>query len=212
MISEEKPFVIGICGGTGSGKTTVAKKMCETLDGNVLLISMDSYYKHNPEMPLNERTKINYDHPSAFDVDLMLEQLRQLKDGKTVNIPVYDFSQHLRSDKIIVAESKRVIILEGILLFAIPEILSEIDLKIFVDVDADVRILRRLRRDVKDRGRTIDGVIDQYLTTVKPMHEQFIEPSKKNADLIIPKGGHNDVTIDIVAEAIKIKVNDKNER
>ncbi len=169
---------------------------------------MDAYYKNNPDMPFEERAKINYDHPSAFDVDLMLEQLRELKNGKTVMTPVYDFSTHLRSDERIAAESRRVIIVEGILLFAIPEIADEIDIKVFVDTDADVRILRRILRDVNERGRSLDSVVKQYLTTVKPMHEHFIEPSKRYADIIVPEGGQNDVAINMIVDAIKKKMSD----
>ena len=205
--ANEKRLVIGLCGGTGSGKTTLAKRLHDALGGDALLLSMDCYYKNNPDMPYEERAKINYDHPNAFDVDLMLEQLRALKAGETITHPTYDFSQHLRSDVWEVAESKKVIIVEGILLFAVPEIVDELDIKIFVDTDADVRILRRILRDVNERGRSLDSVVKQYLTTVKPMHEHFIEPSKRFADVIVPEGGHNEVAFRMIVDAIRKKLN-----
>ena len=205
--ANEKRLVIGLCGGTGSGKTTLAKRLHDALGGDALLLSMDCYYKNNPDMPYEERAKINYDHPNAFDVDLMLEQLRALKAGETITHPTYDFSQHLRSDVWEVAESKKVIIVEGILLFAVPEIVDELDIKIFVDTDADVRILRRILRDVNERGRSLDSVVKQYLTTVKPMHEHFIEPSKRFADVIVPEGGHNEVAFRMMVDAIRKKLN-----
>ena len=206
MITKEKPLIIGLCGGTGSGKTTLAKRLYDALGGDALLLSMDCYYKNNPDMPYEERAKINYDHPNAFDVDLMLDQLRALKRGETIVHPTYDFTKHLRAEEWETAESKRVIIVEGILLFAIPEIVNELDIKIFVDTDADVRILRRILRDVNDRGRSLDSVVTQYLTTVKPMHEHFIEPSKRYADVIVPEGGHNEVAFSMLLDAIKRKM------
>ncbi len=199
-------LLIGICGGTGSGKTTLANRIRESINQDALLISMDSYYKDNHDMDLSERKKINYDHPDAFDVDILKEQLKILKSGGVVQVPCYDFSTHLRTDETVTMESKKVIIVEGILLFAIPELLPLLDIKIYVDTDADVRILRRVSRDVKERGRSLDSVIKQYLTTVKPMHEAFIEPSKRLADVIVPEGGHNEVAYKMIISDILSRI------
>ncbi len=201
-----KRIVIGFCGGTGSGKTTLASRLCNAIGDDALILSMDCYYKNNPDMPYEERTKINYDHPNAFDVDLMLEQLRALKEGKSIVHPTYDFTKHLRSDNWVEMDSKHIIIVEGILLFAIPEIVNELDIKIFVETDADVRILRRILRDVNERGRSLESVVKQYLTTVKPMHEMFIEPSKRVADVIVPEGGKNEVAFRMILDAIRKKM------
>ena len=202
-----KHLVIGICGGTGSGKTTLAHRIERSIHEDAVLISMDSYYKDNHDMPFEERKKINYDHPDAFDTDIMISQVKALKNGDAVDIPCYDFSTHLRTEETVHVESRRVIILEGILLFAIRELLPLLDVKLYVDTDADVRILRRLSRDVKERGRSLDSVIDQYLTTVKPMHEAFIEPSKRLADVIIPEGGHNEIAYRMIIADIKHRIN-----
>ena len=199
--------MIGICGGTGSGKTTLAKRLYDALEGDALLLSMDSYYKHCPEIPFEERVKANYDHPNAFDVDLMVEQLRALKAGLNITHPTYDFTTYLRKDEWKYAENKPVIIIEGVLLFAIPEVVDELDIRIFVDTDADVRILRRVMRDVNERGRSLESVVRQYIQTAKPMHEHFIEPSKRFADVIVPEGGHNEVAFNMIVDAIKRKMN-----
>ncbi|MBO4572300.1 MAG: uridine kinase [Clostridia bacterium] len=206
MKTDQKSIVIGICGGTGSGKTTLAKRLYDALDGNALLIGMDCYYKHCPEIPFEKRVKANYDHPDAFDVDLMLSQLKELKAGKSVTHPTYDFSTYLRKDEWKKVQPKPVIIIEGILLFAVPEIVDELDIKIYVDTDADVRILRRIMRDVNERGRSLESVVSQYLETAKPMHEYFIEPSKRCADIIVPEGGRNEVAFDMIAGAIRRKI------
>ena len=201
-------IVIGLCGGTGSGKTTLANRIYKAFGDEALLLGMDCYYKDNPDMPYEERVKINYDHPNAFDTDLFVTHLEMLRRGEKIVHPTYDFTKHLRSDKCVETESKRVIITEGILLFEDKRIVDNLDIKIFVDTDADVRILRRILRDVKERGRSLDSVVKQYLTTVKPMHEMFIEPSKRVADIIVPEGGHNEVAFDMIFSAILKKIND----
>ncbi len=201
-------IVIGLCGGTGSGKTTLANRIYKAFGDDALLLGMDCYYKNNPDMPYEERVKINYDHPNAFDTDLFVTHLEMLRRGEKIFHPTYDFTKYLRADKWIETESKRVIITEGLLLFENKRIVDNLDIKIFVDTDADVRILRRILRDVKERGRSLDSVVKQYLTTVKPMHEMFIEPSKRVADVIVPEGGHNEVAFDMIFSAILKKIND----
>lgn len=197
-------ILIGIAGGTGSGKTTLADKLVESFGSNeVSILRHDNYYKRHDEMCYEERCKLNYDHPDAFDTDLLCEHIRMLKSGKSVNMPVYDYTIHNRSDQTIAVACAPVIVLEGILIFAEPELCKLMDIKVFVDTDADVRILRRIIRDVKERGRSLDSVISQYLTTVKPMHEQFVEPSKRMADIIIPEGGKNIVALEMLIERVK---------
>lgn len=196
-------LTIGIAGGTGSGKTTITKRIVKEFGGDVAVLHHDSYYKAHDELPYAERCKLNYDHPNAFETDLMLAHVRALKRGETVRCPVYDFTIHNRSEKTVEVRPARVLVVEGILIFAEPELCREMDIKLFVDTDADVRILRRIVRDVRDRGRSLDSVVKQYLSTVKPMHEEFVEPSKRNADLIIPEGGRNQVAMDIVMERIR---------
>ena len=194
-----KTIVIGIAGGTGSGKTTLTKRLRAQFGENeVSVINHDSYYKRHDELPYEERCKLNYDHPNSFDTALLIEHLHQLRDGLSVEVPVYDYAIHNRSDRTVTVKPAPVIIVEGILIFASPELCDQMDMKVFVDTDADVRILRRIVRDVKDRGRTLDSVVNQYLTTVKPMHEQFVEPSKRKADLIVPEGGKNLVALDML--------------
>lgn len=200
-------MVIGIAGGTGSGKTTITKKLVQRFAGEVSVINHDNYYKAHHDMPYEQRCKLNYDHPDAFDTDLLISDLRKLKSGREIVCPVYDYSIHDRSDKTMVIKPAKVIIVEGILIFADITLCDEMDIKIFVDADADVRILRRITRDVRDRGRSLESVIKQYLTTVKPMHEQFVEPSKRNADIIIPEGGYNIVAFDMVVERVKAHIN-----
>lgn len=194
-----KTTIIGIAGGTGSGKSTLTARLREHFgEHEVSVINHDSYYKRHDELPYEERCKLNYDHPDSFDTDLLVEHLRALRRGETVQVPVYNYSIHNRSDKTVTASPAPVIIVEGILIFDSAELCSMMDLKVFVDTDADVRILRRIVRDVKSRGRTLDSVVKQYLTTVKPMHEQFVEPSKRKADLIVPEGGRNEVALDML--------------
>ncbi len=199
-------LVIGLCGGTGSGKTTLAVRLLQAFGDDAVLISMDSYYKDHPELPYEERVKINYDHPDAFDTHLMIADLKKLRGGEPIVHPTYDFSRHLRADKWERVEPKKVIIVEGILLFENKDIVDLLDLKIYVDTDADVRILRRILRDVKERGRSLDSVVTQYIDTVKPMHDRFIEPSKRLADVIVPEGGHNEVAFDMIFSTIIKKI------
>ena len=196
-------MVIGIAGGTGSGKTTITRRLIQAFGEEVSVVHHDNYYKAHHDMPYEERTKLNYDHPNAFDTDLMLRHIRQLKQGKSIQCPVYDYSIHDRTDKTVLIRPTRVIIVEGILIYESLELCKEMDIKIYVDTDADVRILRRIVRDVRDRGRSLESVIDQYLTTVKPMHEQFVEPSKRRADVIIPEGGQNKVALEMVVERVR---------
>ena len=196
------PMIIGIAGGTGSGKTTITKKIVERFSDNVTVLYHDDYYKEQHALSYDERCKTNYDHPDAFDTDRFIADLDSLKDGNTVLSPVYDFTIHDRSELTKPVRPAPVIIVEGILIFADKRLTDRMDIKIFVDTDADVRILRRLSRDVKERGRSIDSVISQYLTTVKPMHEKFVEPSKKMADIIVLSGGRNAVALGLIMNRI----------
>ncbi len=196
-------MIIGIAGGTGSGKTTLTNKLKEEFGPDVSVLNHDSYYKAHDDMPYEERCKLNYDHPDSFDTELMLRHLRELRAGRAVHSPVYDYTVHNRSDRTVEVTPARVVIVEGILIFADPALRSLMDVKIFVDTDADVRILRRLVRDVKERGRSLDSVVGQYLDTVKPMHEAFVEPSKKYADIIVPQGGRNLVAFQMIVDRIR---------
>ena len=196
-------MIIGIAGGTGSGKTTITRKLMQRFGSDVTVIYHDNYYKAHHSMSYEERTKLNYDHPDAFDTDMLVEAVRELKKGHSITCPVYDYTIHDRSDRVITVKPAKVIIIEGILIFQSRELCDLMDIKIFVDTDADVRILRRIVRDVRDRGRSLESVVNQYLTTVKPMHEQFVEPSKRNADIIIPEGGHNQVALEMVIERVR---------
>lgn len=198
----EDVVVIGIAGGTGSGKTTLVERLERTFNDKVTVISHDHYYKSNDHLSLEERYDLNYDHPDSFDTDMFVEHIKMLKSGKTIERPEYSFVEHTRTKETVCIKSAKVIIVEGILVFESPEILEEMDIKIFVDADPDVRILRRLLRDVKKRGRDIDSVVEQYLITVKPMHEEFVDPSKKHADIIIPEGGFNHVAISMIVDKI----------
>ena len=198
-------IVIGIAGGTASGKTTVAKKLHKAFDNSVIL-SHDYYYKPREELSFEERSKLNYDHPDSLDTDLLVEHLRALKEGRAISHPTYDFANYRRNEQWQQTESADVIIVEGILIFTNKELCDLCDVKLFVDADADERFIRRLTRDVKKRGRTMDSVVEQYLSTVKPMHEQFVEPSKAKADLIIPQGGHNTIAISMIIDGVKKKL------
>ena len=199
-------MVIGIAGGTGSGKTTITKKLMQHFGGDVSVIYHDNYYKAHHNMSNEERSKLNYDHPDSFDTDLLIQAVKDLKAGRSVTCPVYDYTIHDRSDQVIVVKPAKVVIVEGILIFQSRELCQQMDIKIYVDTDADVRILRRIVRDVRDRGRSLDSVVNQYLSTVKPMHEQFVEPSKRNADIIIPEGGHNQVAMEMVMERVRAHI------
>ena len=192
-----KPLIIGIAGGTGSGKTTLTNSLLKRFSGQVGVIYHDNYYKRNDHLTYDERTELNYDAPTAFDNDLLVTHLKALIAGQTIETPVYDFTDHNRSEETMIVQPQRIIILEGILIFVEEEIRELCDIKIFVDTDADVRILRRLRRDVIERGRSIESVESQYLATVKPMHELHVEPSKRHADMIIPEGA-NLVALDML--------------
>ncbi|MBT2697967.1 uridine kinase [Neobacillus sp. C211] len=199
-----KPVVIGVTGGSGSGKTSVTKAIYESLkDHSILVLEQDYYYKDQSDLPFEARLKTNYDHPLAFDNDLLIEHIEKLLRYETIQKPVYDYSIHTRSDKVIPVQPQDVIILEGILVLEDERLRNLMDIKLYVDTDADLRIIRRLTRDIRDRGRTFDSVIDQYLNVVRPMHNQFIEPTKRYADIIIPEGGHNHVAIDLMVTKIQ---------
>jgi uridine kinase len=199
-----KPVVIGVTGGSGSGKTSVTKAIYESLkDHSILVLEQDYYYKDQSDLPFEERLKTNYDHPLAFDNDLLIEHIEILLRYEKIQKPVYDYSIHTRSDKVIPVEPQDVIILEGILVLEDERLRDLMDIKLYVDTDPDLRIIRRLTRDIRDRGRTFDSVIDQYLNVVRPMHNQFIEPTKRYADIIIPEGGHNHVAIDLMVTKIQ---------
>lgn len=200
----DSSILIGIAGGTGSGKSTVSKEIFKTIpEKDIVILEQDSYYKDQSDLSFNERIKTNYDHPSAFDNDLLVEHLKQLKAGKSIKKPIYDFEKHTRKKETIVVEPKKIIMLEGILILVEKEIRDLLDIKIFVDTDSDVRVIRRILRDIKDRGRTLDSVILQYMETVRPAHLQFVEPSKRYADISIPEGGYNKVAIDLIVQKIK---------
>jgi uridine kinase len=197
-------LIIGITGGTGSGKSTVAEALQKELGSvNVALISQDSYYADLSHLPFEERAKRNYDHPDAFENCLLIQHLEQIRKGKTIEVPVYDFSQHARTSMKIPVTPHPVIVVEGILILAEPALRNAFDIKVYVDTDADTRVIRRITRDIEERGRTLDSVCKQYLSTVKPMHEAFIEPSKRYADIIIPVGGHNTVALSLLVSRIE---------
>lgn len=197
-----KPIVIGIGGGTGSGKTTLVNRIKERFGKDVCVVSHDSYYKDHPELPLAERKKLNYDQPDAFETDLMVRDVEALRRGESIFCPVYDYSIYNRSGKTIRIDPAKVILLEGIMIFENKALRDLMDIKVFVDADADVRLLRRLARDVNTRGRTLESVMQQYLETVKPMHEQYVEPTKKFCDIVVPGGGQNQVALDLLISRI----------
>lgn len=197
-------MIIGISGGTGSGKTTVAKSILESVNAeDVVFIQQDSYYRNLKDLPLDFRQTANFDHPDALDNDLLVNHVRKLKAGHAVELPLYDFKGHTRLNETVLIEPKPIVIIEGILIFSDPRLLEQMDIKVFVDTPDDIRFIRRLRRDVAERGRTVESVIEQYLVTVRPMHMQFVEPSKRYADVIIPEGGHNLVSIDLISGKIR---------
>lgn len=200
---ELNPIIIGIAGGTGSGKSTLADNIRKEFANNITMLSHDYYYKSNSHLSFDERKKLNYDHPDAFDTDLLIEHLNKLKKGEVIYRPNYSFVTHLREEQTVEVVPKKVILLDGILIFENKELRDMMDIKIFVDTDADIRFIRRLVRDVSDRGRTLESVIEQYTTTVKPMYEQFVEPSKKYADIIVPEGGYNHVALNMIIEKIR---------
>jgi uridine kinase len=197
-------LTIGICGGTGSGKTTITNRLIEALsEDSVLLLQQDHYYKDTPHLPLEERAKQNFDHPDSVDTQLLISHVRALREGNAIERPVYDFTQHRRIAATVHLQPRPALIVEGILIFENAALRSLCDIKIFVDTEADLRFIRRLRRDIRERGRTAESVIEQYLATVRPMHMEFVEPSKRYADVIIPEGGHNEVGIDLVIQKIR---------
>ncbi len=197
-------MIIGISGGTGSGKTTVAQKIISSVERDtVVYLQQDAYYRNLGDMPLELRHQVNFDHPDAFDTELMINHLQSLHAGECIKQPVYDYATHLRRAETLNVEPRSVIIIEGILVFVNPDLRALMDMKIFVDTDADLRFIRRLDRDVHERSRSVESIIKQYLTTVRPMHLQFVEPSKRYADIIIPEGGYNDVGIDLITEKIR---------
>lgn len=197
-------LIIGICGGTGSGKTTVANRILESVSASqVVFIQQDSYYRNITDLPLDYRNIANFDHPDALDNDLLVNHVRRLKAGEAVALPQYDFKTSTRMNETRHVDSKPIVIVEGILIFADPRLLEQMDIKVFVDTPDDIRFIRRLRRDLAERGRTVESVIEQYIATVRPMHMQFVEPSKRHADVIIPEGGHNLVSIDLLSGKIR---------
>ncbi|MBX3298086.1 MAG: uridine kinase [Acidobacteria bacterium] len=197
-------MIIGICGGTGSGKTTIARKIVDAVGAeNVVLVEQDSYYRNLADMPLDERHRANFDHPDAIDSDMLVNHLLRLKQGLQVEMPLYDFKTHTRSTKIEIIEPKPVVIVEGILIFAETRVLDLLDVRVYVDTPDDIRFIRRLRRDIAERGRTVESVIEQYFASVRPMHFEFVEPSKRNADIIIPEGGQTGVSVEFLCGLVR---------
>lgn len=200
-------MIIGICGGTGSGKTTIARAIVEAVGGgNVVLVEQDSYYRNLADMPLDERHQANFDHPDSIDSDMLVNHLMRLKQGLTAEMPLYDFKTHTRSDRIEIIEPKPVVIVEGILIFAEPRVLDLLDVRVYVDTPDDIRFIRRLKRDIAERGRTVESVIEQYYRTVRPMHFEFVVPSKRHADIIIPEGANTGITVDFLCSMVREKL------
>lgn len=199
-----KCLIVGIAGGSGSGKTTVAKNIMKALpDDSAVLIEFDSYYKDRSDLSFEERRRLNYDHPDSLETELLREHLKRLKQGLPIEKPVYDFVTHSRKKETVTVNPAPIIIVEGILLFAIPELREMFDIKIFVDTDSDIRLIRRIQRDIEERGRSLESVIEQYYSTVRPMHLEFVEPSKRWADIIIPEGGYNPIALELIIERLK---------
>ena len=199
-----KPLIIGIAGGTGSGKSTVARKVADAIDASpVAFLDMDAYYNDYSHLSIDERRKVNWDHPDSFDWDLLVAQIGKLAAGQPIQKPEYDFVNHLRRKETVPVAAANVVVIDGILLLADPRTRALCDVKVFVDTDADIRLIRRLRRDILERGRPLDEILDQYLTTVQPMHLEFVEPSKRYADVIVPRGGHNEVAIEMIVAKIR---------
>ena len=202
-----RPLIVGVAGGSGSGKSTVARRIAGAVDArNVAFIDMDAYYRNFAHLPMEERRRVNWDHPEALDVDLLVQQLEQLHAGVAVEKPVYDFVTHTRSPRTERIEPAPVIVIDGILLFTDARVRDLCEVKVFVDADADVRLIRRIHRDMAERGRPLEEILDQYLRTVQPMHLQFVEPSKRYADIIVPRGGHNEIAIQMLIAKIRDRV------
>ncbi len=194
----DKILTIGIAGGSGSGKTTLANKLLEVFGDDICIVHHDNYYKAHDDLTFEERTHLNYDHPDSFETSLMIEHLEQLKQGKSIFCPVYDYTVHNRSSEVFVVEPRPVILVEGILIYTEPELVDQLDVKVFVETDADIRLGRRVLRDAQERGRSVESVVTQWQNTVKPMYEKYVEPSKEHADIIIPEGKHNPVALDLL--------------
>lgn len=206
-VTNDNPLILGVAGGSGSGKTTVVNKIIESIgEDNVLLLQHDSYYRDLGHLSLEERKKQNFDHPSSLETELMIRHLDALKQGYQIELPVYDFMAHTRAEETIKTSPRQIILVDGILIFAEPNLRDQMDIKIFVDTDDDVRLLRRLKRDITERGRELDGVLNQYENFVRPMHLEFVEPSKRYADIIIPRGGENSVALEMVTALISGKL------
>ncbi|KRN74940.1 uridine kinase [Weissella kandleri] len=204
MMGVKRPVIIGVSGGSGSGKTTVSWEIMEHLAGeSVIMLTQDAYYKDQSDMSMDERKQVNYDHPDAFDTELLVKQLKQLVQYQAIKKPVYDYVEYTRSSETVLVEPADVIIVEGVLLFVDPELRSMFDIKVYVDTDDDIRFIRRMQRDIVDRGRSVDSVIEQYLATVKPMFHRFVEPTKRYADVIVPEGGQNQIAINMMEAQIR---------
>lgn len=205
-----KTIIIGIAGGTGSGKTTIAKNIAKAYGrGEVLRLDLDSYYRDLSELPMGERVKVNFDHPSSLEIDLLVKNVKDLCEGNTVEIPIYNFATHTRSDETRKVEPHHVIIIEGIMALYFEELTQIMDVKLFVETPSDIRFIRRLNRDIMERGRSVDSVIEQYKKTVRPMHHQFVEPNKYLADIIVPEGGQNQVAVDLIKAKIDMVLSEK---
>jgi uridine kinase len=203
-MSMNRPLVLGVAGGTASGKTTMARSILAQVGGEPLAyLPHDAYYKHQPELSFEARTQVNYDHPNSLETELLIEHVETLLNGQAVNRPIYDFTHHLRTDQTTLVLPSPVVLIDGILIFTDPALRKLMDIKLYVDTDSDLRFIRRMMRDVNERGRTLDSVIEQYLITVRPMHMQFVEPSKRHADVIIPEGGMNQVAIDMITSRLR---------
>ncbi|MCR5558599.1 MAG: uridine kinase [Butyrivibrio sp.] len=205
----EKICIVGIAGGTASGKTTIVRRIKEKFGDDIVVINHDSYYKAHDDLSYEDRSRLNYDHPESFDTDLMIQDVKKLKNNEPIDMPVYDYTIHNRADAIVHVVPKKVIIIEGILILENKELRDLMDIKVFVDTDADERLMRRIRRDMVERARSIESILTQYSETVKPMHEQFVEPSKKYADIIIPRGGENLTGISILQEHLNLVLNQR---
>lgn len=200
-------MIIGICGGTGSGKTTIARSIVEAVGAkNVVLVEQDSYYRNLSDMPLDERHQANFDHPDSLDSDMLVNHILRLKQGLPIEMPLYDFATHTRSDKIETIEPCPVVIVEGILIFAEPRVLDLLDVRVYVDTPDDIRLMRRLKRDITERGRTFERTLEQYERTIRPMHYEFVEPSKRHADIIIPEGAQTGVTVEVLCGLVQRKL------